>query len=89
MQPVAQNGSQFEKNLQGYATDILHYIDALLLKPNLETNEEFVKNIYELYIDITEYYGDQIRGQMRQMAAPKILRDGLSNFNFNGMNEIS
>jgi hypothetical protein len=26
---------------------------------------------------------------MRQMAAPKILRDGLSNFNFNGMNEIS
>jgi hypothetical protein len=65
MQPLAQQGSEFDKKLQSYAADILHYIDALLVKPNLDTNEEFVKNVYELYADITEYYGDAIRGQMR------------------------
>lgn len=62
-------------NLQSYAVDILYYIDALLSKPNLQTNEEFIKNIYELYIDITDYYGDAIRGQMRQMNGYRILRD--------------
>lgn len=65
MQPVAQTGSEFDVKLQGYATDILHYIDALLSKQDLDTNEEFVKNVYELYIDVTEYYGDRIRGAIR------------------------
>jgi hypothetical protein len=51
--------------LQGYATDILHYIDALLSLPNLSTNAEFIRNIYELYIDISEYYGDNIQGAIR------------------------
>jgi hypothetical protein len=88
MQPVAQSGSPFEKELQGYAVSILQYIDALLAKPNLDTNEEFVKNIYELYIDVTEYYGDSIRGEMRQLTGPRILRDGLSVFNFQGMDQI-
>lgn len=88
MQPVAQSGTHFEKNLQGYATSILHYIDALLCKDKLDINEEFVKNIYELYIDVTEYYGDAIRGEIRQMNGPRILRDGLSNFNFQGIEVI-
>ena len=88
MQPVAQSGTEFEKKLQVYAADILHYIDALLSKPNLDTNDEFVKNVYELYIDVTEYYGDAILSQMRQMCGPKILRDGLRHFNFQGMDVI-
>ena len=61
MHGVAQPGSQQEKLLQSYAIDILHYIDALLSQPNLQTNEEFVRNVYELYIDIIEYYGDALR----------------------------
>ena len=80
MHGVAQPGSQLELRLQSYAADILHYIDALLLRPNLDTNEEFVRNVYELYLDITDYYGESIRGYMRQMQGPQILRDGLSNF---------
>jgi formylmethanofuran dehydrogenase subunit C len=47
-----------------------------------------VRNLYELYIDVTEYYGDAIRGQMRQMSGPTILRDGLSQFRFEGVEEI-
>ena len=62
MHGVAQPGSQLELRLQSYAADILHYIDALLLRPNLDTNEEFVRNVYELYLDITDYYGESIRG---------------------------
>lgn len=80
MQGVAQPGSYHERLLQGYATDMLHYIDALLAKPNLNANEEFVKNIYELYIDISEYYGDTLQGTIKQMNGPRVLRDGLSNF---------
>jgi hypothetical protein len=76
--------------LQGYATDILHYIDALLAQPNLQTNEDFIKNIYELYIDISEYYGDNLLHAIRQMSGPRILKDGLSNFaqTIQGMEEI-
>lgn len=88
MQQVAQKGSPLEARLQNYATDILHYIDALLNKPKLETNDEFVRNIYELYIDVTEMYGNEIKGAMRQMTGPAILREGLKNFNFQGIEEI-
>lgn len=88
MPPINMADNQFELKLQGFATDILHYIDALLTKPNLDTNDEFVKNIYMLYIDVTEYYGDRIRTQLRQMTGPGILRDGLNHFNFEGMDEI-
>ena len=45
-----------------YAADILNYIDLLLNKPNFDTNDEFVKNVCNLYIDITEIYGTEIRG---------------------------
>lgn len=51
--------------LQGYATDILHYIDALLGQASLQTNEEFIRNIYELYIDISEYYGENLQHAIR------------------------
>jgi len=61
MQGVAQPGSPQERMLHGYATDILHYIDALLGQANLQTNEEFIRNIYELYIDISEYYGENLQ----------------------------
>lgn len=37
--------------------DILHYIDALMCKEKLDPNPEFVVNLYELYSDILEYYG--------------------------------
>lgn len=80
MQGVAPPGSPHEKQLHNYAIDILHYIDALLSQPNLQTNDEFVRNVYELYIDITEYYGDALRSNMRQLTGPSILRDGLTNF---------
>jgi hypothetical protein len=36
---------------------MLQYIDALLQKQNLQTNHEFVKNLYELYADMLELYG--------------------------------
>ena len=36
---------------------MLKYIEQLLELPNLDANDEFIKNIYELYCDITEYYG--------------------------------
>lgn len=87
MQPFAQSGTPIEKRLQNYAVDILHYIDALLMKPSLSATEEFVKNVYEIYSDISEYYGEAIRGSIRQMAAPKILNDGISSFrHFSDMN---
>lgn len=54
---TAQKSSQNERRLQGYANRILMYLEELLANPNLETNEEFVRNLYELYIDIAEYYG--------------------------------
>lgn len=90
MQGVAQPGSPQDRVLQGYATDILHYIDALLSLPALSTNAEFIRNIYELYIDISEYYGENIQGAIRQMNGPRILRDGLPNFaqSVEGMHEI-
>lgn len=70
--------------------DILHYIDALLMKPNLQTNEEFIRNMYELWIDIANYYGDNIRSQIRQMQNPKMLRDCLNNFrHLEGMDDVS
>jgi hypothetical protein len=53
------------------------------------TNEEFVRNIYELYIDISDYYGEALAQPMRQMNGPKILRDGLGNFaSIEGMHDI-
>jgi len=58
MQPLAQSDHNFLQTLHGYARDILHYIDALLTRETLQTNDEFVRNIYELYVDIVEYYGN-------------------------------
>jgi hypothetical protein len=66
----------------------LDYIDKLLSKPNLDVNPEFIKNLYDLYCDITDYYGQNLRGQMRRLQGPKTLREGLNSFNFEGFGEI-
>lgn len=90
MQGVAPSGSPLEQKLQANAVDILHYIDALLTSQNLNVNDEFIRNLYELYIDITEYYGEQIRGQLRQMQGPGILKAGVQGFiHIEGMQDIS
>ena len=66
--------------LTNYAADILNYIDLLLNKPNFDTNDEFVKNVCNLYIDITE-----IRGTVWQTTGSEILCHGLKNLNFAGL----
>ena len=71
-----------------YAADILNYIDLLLNKPNFDTNDEFVKNVCNLYIDITEIYGTEIRGTVWQTTGVEILCHGLKNLNFVGIDEI-
>ena len=88
VQPLCQYPENLQR-LQGYAADILHYIDALFANSKLTPNEEFVKNLYELYNDIIEQYGDSIRTQLRGLNAPKVLRDSLPQFMiYQGMNEI-
>lgn len=48
-----------------------------------------MRNIYELYIDISEYYGESLTSVMRQMSGPRILKEGLANFqSIEGMPEI-
>ena len=48
-----------------------------------------MRNIYELYIDISEYYGEALQPQMRMMSGPRILKEGLANFaQIEGMTEI-
>jgi hypothetical protein len=54
MSPLAVTGSEIERRLQDYALKIFQYIDELLKCQDLDTNEEFVKNLYELYSDLTE-----------------------------------
>jgi hypothetical protein len=71
-----------------YAADILNYIDLLLNKPNFDTNDEFVKNLCNLYIDITEIYGKEIRGTVWQTTGAEILCHGLKNLNFVGIDDI-
>ena len=85
---TSQKGPQNERRLQSYANKILQYLEDLLALPNLETNEEFIRNLYELYIDIAEYYGQQLRSQMRGYNAPRILKDCLRTFTFEGMDSI-
>jgi hypothetical protein len=77
-----------DKKLQGYAKNILQYIDALLNLPKLNVNDEFVKSIYELFIDVSDYFGDYIQGSMREISAPRILREGLNNFRFPGIDSV-
>jgi hypothetical protein len=53
---LAQKGPN--PRLQQYASQILDYIEALLTTEHqLELNNEFIKNVYELYCDITEQHG--------------------------------
>ena len=46
------------KTLSDYVVNMLQYIDALLQKEKLQTNPDFVKNLYELYADMLELYGN-------------------------------
>jgi hypothetical protein len=57
MQPVAESNKEFLKTLSDYVVNMLQYIDALLQKEKLQTNPDFVKNLYELYADMLELYG--------------------------------
>lgn len=41
---------------------MLDYIESLLSKENLQISNDFVKNLYELFTDICEYYGRELRG---------------------------
>ena len=82
MQQSAYKGIIMRTN---YAADILNYIDLLLNKPNFDTNDEFVKNVCNLYIDITEIYGTEIRGTVWQTTGAEILCHGLKNLNFAGL----
>lgn len=36
---------------------MLDYIDSLLAQENLKPSNDFIKNVYELYSDIIEFYG--------------------------------
>ncbi len=66
MQPVCQAGSDSDRGLQNYCSQILDYITELLKRPNLAINDDFIKNIYELYSDISEFYGErQLRSKFR------------------------
>ena len=67
----------------------MHYIDALFQINNLIPSEEFVKNLYELYNDIIEQYGESIRNQIRTLTAPRVMRESLQGFlQYQGMDEI-
>jgi len=48
-------------------------------------SNEFISNLYELYSDIADYYGQGMRGQFRNLQGAKILRDALNSFNFEGI----
>lgn len=57
MHNMCERGSENERKLQNFACRVLQYVDQLIQKPNLQINPEFIRNLYELYIDITDYYG--------------------------------
>ena len=77
MQPLAEKDPNFAQTLCGYAAEMLLYIDALLLKESLQMNPDFVRNLYELYSDILEYYAPKLQDKIATLAGPKMLRDGL------------
>ncbi|CDW91160.1 importin subunit beta-1 [Stylonychia lemnae] len=78
----------FKRQIKGYAMSMLDYINSLL--DNIDgMPEEFFKNVYNLYLDITQYYGHEMSNAIRQNPATKRLQDGISHVQFEGHDEVS
>jgi hypothetical protein len=56
---------------------MVEYIDALLVSPDLKCSNDFIKNLYELFTDICEYYGRELGPQIARSSATGRLKDSI------------
>ena len=74
--------------MQNYCSEILDYIDQLIGSTSLTISPDFIKDIYELYSDIIQFYGTHFRQKIRTLSATQKLSVNIVNFDFDGMQSV-
>ena len=50
---------------------------------------DFIKNIYDLFLDIAIFYQREVQGLIKQLPATKKLSDNIRNVKFDGIEETT